>query len=144
MWLYDPSGGTNRVWLGAPRDGIAGLYLYDRQDRRRAALLVGGDGSPSVSLADPNGSTRAALSTLTDGSPSVSLADPTGRIRAALSTLADGSPSLSLYDRAGRMRARLGVSFKINDRTGVRSKSPEGTVVLFDARGNVIWQAPKR
>ncbi len=84
-----------------------------------------------------------------DGSPSLSLYDKAGKMRASLYVGVassgpgwphTGSPGLDLYDKDGQTRATLGVSMVDRLLAPVRT---EGTLTLFDAKGDVIWKAPR-
>ena len=63
---------------------------------------------------------------------SITVKDKAGRTRARLGVLAGGSCVLRLNDKAGQTRASLGV---LAD--GAR-------LTMYDAKGNVIWQAPPK
>ena len=54
----------------------------------------------------------------------------------------DSGPYLELYDKNGNFRCTLGATELKQTRTGVVEKRPPSSLVLFDERGNVIWQAP--
>jgi hypothetical protein len=49
---------------------------------------------------------------------------------------------LELRDKDGQLRAVLGETASINRATGKETKTAESTLTLYDAKGNVIWQAP--
>jgi len=88
----------------------------------------------SLTVKDEDGRTRAMLATLSDGLPYLSLSDKDGRPRAVLTTLLNGSPVLSLCDKDGKRRALL----------ALRSVDGSPRLHLFDAKGKVIWKAPKK
>ena len=60
-----------------------------------------------------------------------------------MSLAEDGSPSISLLDAKERPRARLGVTEMKVKPTGAEIKTAENTLMLFDEKGDVIWQAPR-
>ena len=64
------------------------------------------------------------------------------KTRAELSVGADGEPSLELSDRNGKTRAALGQTDLKVIRTGSTEKRPPASLVLFDEKGTVIWEAP--
>ena len=113
-------------------DGTAALVLLDRNGKVRALLHVLADRSPGLGLYDKDGKTGAALLLLPDGSPALNLFDKARKKRAALAVVAD-QPALTLYDKAGTPRAVLDVD--------ADDGSP--SLTLFDAKGNVLWQAPR-
>jgi hypothetical protein len=82
---------------------------------------------------DKDGKVRAALRARPDGAPTLSLSDKDGGTRALLATWPDGSPGLCLYDKDSKRRALLAL------RLGDGSPS----LRLFDAKGKLIWEAPK-
>ena len=47
-----------------------------------------------------------------------------------------------LLDRDGNVRAELGVTTTV-DRRGAEIKTAESSLTLFDAKGDLIWQAPR-
>lgn len=50
--------------------------------------------------------------------------------------------SISLYDEEGHMRSVLGNTELVMERTGSTEKRAASSLVLFDKKGKVIWQAP--
>ena len=40
-------------------------------------------------------------------------------------------------------QAALGVITTVDKRTGAETKTTAGTLTLFDAKGDVLWQAPR-
>ncbi|MFB3066243.1 MAG: hypothetical protein ACE10D_06975 [Planctomycetota bacterium] len=133
---------TLRAWLGVVSDGSVTLDLFDKDGNARAAFAVLADGSPGLALNDKDGELRVALKVV-DGSPGLGLYDQDGMTRAAFVVGANGSPALTLGDRSGRARATLGVTTTVDKRTGDKTKTTEGTLTLFDAKGDVLWQAPR-
>ena len=97
----------------------------------------------SLTLKDKAAKTRARLGVSADGSPSLDLLDRDGKTRARLTVLPDGSPGLALFGKDGSVRATLGATATVDKRTGAKTKTTEGTLTLFDAKGDVIWQAPR-
>ena len=59
---------------------------------------------------------------------------------------ANGSPSLALFDKDRKRRATLGVTTTRLDKRGrpdAETKTAESSLTLFDAKGDLIWQAPR-
>ena len=77
-----------------------------------------------------------------DGSPGLFLHDKDAKTRVALTAGADGT-ALILYDKDWKTRATLGVTTGFDKRTGAETKTAESTLTLFDAKGDVLWQAPQ-
>ena len=96
--------------------GNGGLGIYDRNGRQTLAVGVGRGVAGVFLLGDKNG-------------------------RASLQTAADGSPALRLLDKDGHNRAVLGVTEAM--KAGVKTKTAENTLRLYDAKGKLIWKAPK-
>ena len=113
------------------------MTLIDANGETRASLCTSKGGVASLGLNDDSGRYRVALILPKDGAPGFYLRDRIGRFRALLSLLKDGSPSLRLTDKDGKTRAVLGVT------TVAGKKTAESTLTLFNAKGDVIWQAPK-
>ncbi|MHC4137639.1 MAG: hypothetical protein ACYS0K_22055 [Planctomycetota bacterium] len=111
--------------------------------RTLRVLLTREHGGASLMFADGNGKLRAVLSTTEVGSTRLRLSDHNDEMRALLRVLPDGSPSLGLYDKNGRDRAVLGVTTTVDKKTGAETKTAESTLTLYDAKGKVIWKAPK-
>ena len=148
LTLKDKDGKT-RARLRALADGSVALALFDKDGNARAMLFVAADGSPDLTLSDKAGKTRAHLVVGVDGSPVLALSDKDGKVRASLYVGVassgpgwphTGSPGLDLYDKDGQTRATLGVSMVDRLLAPVRT---EGTLTLFDAKGNVLWQEPR-
>ena len=133
-----------KLWaIEHPALGSAGLTLVDRNGNVRGAFdTYNNDGHPSLHLSDPRMETRAILHLAADGAPALSLHDRDGKPRALLVTRADGSPALTLADKDSQARAVLGVTETVN-KAGAKTKTAENTLTLRDAKGNVIWQAPR-
>ena len=108
---------------------VGSLTLKDKDGRRRAVLSARADGPVGLTLIDKEGTARAGL---TMGEFAVVfLSDKAGTMRVKLALAQDGSPVLILSDKDGRPRAGL----------DVLAGSPRLT--LFDAKGDVLWQAPR-
>ena len=133
--------GELRAGLGVRSDSSPGLALWDGAGQKRAELFVNDGGGPLLRLWDAAGEVRAMLTLLDGGAPNLTLWDAAGKRRAMLSVL-DGSPRLSLSDAGEQTRAVFGCETTVNKRTGAEIKYPESTVTLFNADGEVLWQAP--
>ena len=132
--LFDKTG-TMRTWLSMEADGLPSLFFYDKDEEVRALL------GPEVGLALlTGGKVRVTLGVRAD-SPALMLIDK-DKTRASLRVLEDGSPSLDLFDKDEQTRATLGVTTTVHKRTGAKTTTA-GTLTLFDAKGDVLWQAPR-
>ncbi len=141
LLLHDKNG-KKRVWLGVNKDGSASLDLYDKDGKGRVALVVLADGSPRLLLAGKDGKVRTALS-VGDGSSGLNVFNKDEEARVWLGVNGDGSAALDLYDKNVNKRATLGVTTTVDKRTGAETKTTAGTLTLLDAKGDVIWQAPR-
>ena len=135
--------GKMRASLRARADGPVWLALFDKDEKTRARLFAAADGRPRLALLGKAGERQATLTVFADGSPGLLLHDKDGKPRATLTVVADGSPSLALFDKDGNQRATLGVTGTVHKRTGAETKTSAGTLTLFDAKGDVLWQAPR-
>ncbi len=106
---------------------VGSLTLKDKDGKKLAWLGVKADGSPLLALYDKDGTRRAVLKTSTRGSAGLAVLDKDGKPRAAFGVRVDGSASLVLAGKDGTELAKIA----------------ENTLTLFDAKGNVIWQAPR-
>ena len=70
------------------------------------------------------------------------LSDEKGKIRWTAAVDEDG-PSTVLGDEKGISRAVLGSASLVNPTTGVETKRPEGSLVLFGPDGKVTFEAPR-
>ena len=128
--LFFSDKAANRVALGLRSDG-AGLTLFGKDGTQRAKLLTAPDDSTFLALGDKDGPRAHFL--LSAGVPQLTFLDQSQKVRASLGTAATGGPFLALYDKDQRPRAALGADEAV----------PENTLRLFDAKGKVIWKAPK-
>lgn len=128
-------GSKHQVTIGLTRDGSPMLSLchknrdvlltphgIDVHDKGRMSLglnLVGKRGVPTLSFYDKAKHARVYIAAL------------------------DGSPVIELADDKGNVRAAFGVAKTINKRTGAKTTTAENTLTMYDAKGTVIWQAPK-
>jgi len=122
---------------------VRSLKMEDKDGVVRAGLFpMDADGSPGLTLADKNGKARAMLALVAD-SASLILSDKNGKARAMLAAHADGSTALIIFDKEEHARAVLGVHETVNKVTGAKTKTAENTLTMYDAKGDVIWQAPR-
>lgn len=63
--------------------------------------------------------------------------------RAVLCTGAEGGSSLTFFDGESNYQVVVGAITDVNKSTGVRTTTAQNALTLFDAKGNVIWQAPR-
>jgi hypothetical protein len=150
--------GKVRAVLGSSGDDV-GLAFTDRARIRRIVLSTSGDGA-SLILADKARKLRAVLATFGDDAslilsdkavkPRARLAgygaglkvfDEAGRVRAALATSGD-EVTLGLIDKAGKVRAALGTDDVENSATGSTEHRAASSLVLLNAQGRVLWEAP--
>jgi len=54
----------------------------------------------------------------------------------------EGNPVLQLWDSNNQIRAVLGPTDLIIPETKVEIKRPLSSLVLFNEKGNVVWEAP--
>ena len=157
------SQGKTLLHLGKRPGSLIGMDLYDQNSLIRSSLFLTINGFPMLSLYDSHGNFRASLDMI-NNSPSLSLSDSKGKIRASLGVIDNSpalflydshgnfrasldmygnSPALSLYDSKGRERNVIGNSSLQTIRTGATTETGESSIVLFDKKGKVIWQAPQ-
>ncbi len=124
---------------------VGSLTLKDKDGKTRALLGASADGAVGLLLTDKDGKTRAYLVVEANGSPVLALTDKDGKRRASLYVGVDGSPALVLYDKGRRtlFAATLGVVTTVDKRTGAKTTTTAGALTLFDAKGDVLWQAPR-
>ena len=60
----------------------------------------------------------------------------------AMEVSSDGSSAIEIYDKDENKRAVLGSTSLETTRTGAITKTAESSLVLFDKKGKVIWNAP--
>lgn len=72
--------------------------------------------------------------------PKISLADAARNVRVEI----DGTtPAIRIADKKGSYRAVLGRTATVSPKTGAETKYQESTLTLFDAKGTVVFQAPR-
>ena len=123
--------GTNRAKLIVPRAGGPEFGLYNRGGG--VSLTATDRGVSLLTLRDLNGAARLRLAASL-GLSSLVLRDKLNKPRISLEVGRAGPASLTLLDRAGQTRVVLGAKV---------FKTPENTLTLLDAKGNVVWKAPK-
>jgi hypothetical protein len=132
-----------RAALALGPAGSPELAFTDESARERAGLRVTPAGLPRFDLSDGAGKNRASLGVDSEGEAAVSLADADANPRAALSVESDGSPRLKLSDADGAPRASLGRTPLTETHSGRAKLTEPSSLILFDARGRVVFMAPK-
>jgi hypothetical protein len=134
-----------RIKLAVDQNGEPGLHFYNDKGRYRAGFSVG-QGTPSLTMRDKSGlRLQIGLMRLTstgDEWPTILLMDNKGVERAILTLDIEGRPHLALKNAKGNNRVVLGFADLKHTQTGVIEKRPLSSLVLFNEKGNVIWQAP--
>ena len=135
--LVDEDSKERRCWTLLPTGG-PGLRLYDAAGRRRVRLSLGcTKEEPVLLLYDAAGALRTGLD-----AGLLWVGDAAGAPRAFLGVADSGEPYLTLWDAAGQERVTVGCTKTVDKDTGAETKYPESTVTLFNAKGDVLWQAP--
>jgi len=146
--LRDPVGNEAARLEWWKSDGSAHLVFVDKKKRVLSSFRNDG-----FSIVDPDRKILTVMGPglltlisigvggLTISSHSVVLQEK-DTIRAALGLSPEGLPSLALYDKDGMSRAELGSTSLETTQTGAVEKRPESSLVLFDKKGKVIWEAP--
>lgn len=137
----------NKIWLTIEEGGSPRLSL-SRNLVPRAVLSVTADDGPSLNLYDKNDKRLAALAASETGVPALYLAGQDGVDRAWLE-VAGNSPQLVFRDKAMRQRVVLGgftlwlgPEGKIDIDKGVPKVRQTSSLVLINENGKVIWSAP--
>jgi hypothetical protein len=131
-----------RLGLALDKDGGAEAHLDDEATRARVKISTTADGSASVDLSDA-AKKRASLEVAADGTAGVAVfdAEETARVRASVA--ADGAPAVKLTDADGTLRASLGTIALKEASSGAAVRTQEGSLVLFDKKGGVVFKQPK-
>jgi len=114
---------------------VRSLTVRDKNGKTRATLDADDEGV-SLRLCGKDTWPSALLAVLADGGAGLVLNDKNSKLRASLLVGGDGSPTLLLGDKNGQTRAALGA-------TETETRTAESTLTMYDAKGNVIWQAPR-
>jgi hypothetical protein len=117
-----------------------GLGITGAGGKSSAGIGLSNHRAPGLQMTDTNGRIRVSLSTV--GAPTLEMRDAKGKTRVWLTAAWDG-PALELSDKDANTRAALGATDFVNKATGAETKTAESTLTLFDAKGSVIWQAPR-
>ncbi len=164
LLLRDGAGKT-RARLRVAEDGTPRLELLDRMERPRLGLALDKDGAASAQLEDEAANPRVRLAAAADGSAHVEVSDGTkkraaldvdadgttgaavfdadgsARVRAGLS--GEGAPAVKLIDGDGTLRASLGTIALKEASSGAALRTQEGSLVLFDRKGAVVFKQPR-
>ena len=134
-----------RIRLMVDQNGEPGLHFYNEEGTYRAGFSVGA-GTPALTMYDKNG-LRLQIGLMSLRSigvewPTILLMDKKGVERAILALDIEGEPHLALKNAKGNNRVVLGFADLKHTQTGVIDKRPLSSLLLFNEKGNVIWQAP--
>ncbi len=134
-----------RIKLAVDQNGEPGLHYYDEKGRYRAGFSVG-QGTPALTMRDKSGLRLqiglTRLMSTEDEWPTILLMDKRGVERVILALDIEGRPHLALKNAKGGNHVVLGSDALKQTQTGVIEKRPLSSLVLFNEKGNVIWQAP--
>ena len=134
-----------RIRLAVDANGEPGLHYYDEKGRYRAGFSIG-QGTPALTMRDKSGlrlqSGLTRLMSTGEEWPAILLMDKNGVERIVLALDIEGRPHLALKNATGDNRVVLGYAALKQTQTGVIEKRPLSSLVLFNEKGNVIWQAP--
>jgi hypothetical protein len=120
--------GRQRILLGVNDDGPE-LWMGEFSDTGIIPVKIRAGSRPGVYLLDNRRRGRSSLILAEDGTPVLVMRD--GDTKAKLQLMVnEGKPSCDCRDRTGLSRATLAL---VDDLP---------SLVLADAKGNVIWQAP--
>jgi len=106
--------GITRAKIGVLENEMSYIKFSHKDGKPRATLFVGSQGDSTLMFTDQSGVNRLVMGL-----------DP------------DGGPFVSLFDKQNKARLRAGV------RQVVGAPGEWPFVELLDARGRVVWQAPK-
>jgi hypothetical protein len=134
-----------RIKLAVDQNGEPGLHFYNEKGRYRAGFSVG-KGTPALTMRDESGLRLQIglmkLMSTGDEWPTILLMDKKGVERAILALDIGGRPHLAMNDAKGNNLVVLGCSDLKHTQTGVIEKRPLSSLVLFNEKGNIVWQAP--
>jgi len=126
------------------------LSLVDGEGVIRAQMSLWGEsGRPFITLGDgmkpvegkATFGRQISLRLEEEEGASITLSDSNFVTRARLGIKEDGV-DLSLSDSNGKTRTVIGNIELVNEKTGVVSKHPVSSIVLFSEEGNAVWAAP--
>jgi len=154
MTLSNGSGGSPSLEMSTsdPRIGARlvtgpeGSYLHlDTQGWGQGVELAAeADGTSRLELKAKHVLGRASMWVTPEGEAELTLGDRERKSRVRLGVSEDQVPRLILSDAGENERAVLGVTETEDRITGPRATTAErATLTLYDARGDVIWQAPR-
>jgi len=116
---------------------VRSLTVEDKDGETRATLATDDQiGGVTLRLCGKDTWPSAFLAVLADGTAGLVLNDKNTKARVSLLLGGDGSPTLLLGDKNGQTRAALGA-------TETETRTAESMLTMYDAKGNVIWQAPR-
>jgi len=134
-----------RIRLMVDQNGEPGLHFYDEKGIYRAGFSVGA-GTPALTMYDKNGlRLQIGLMGLTSIGvewPTILMMDEKGVNKVTLTLDPIGRPHLTLKDDKDNARAILGYTSLKHTQTVIGGERPPSSLVLFNERGEVIWNAP--
>lgn len=110
------------------------LFGLSKSDDRPSLVIFG-----KYSKTDPKRKAVAILSAIDDDNGFLSLAGKGGQI--GLDSGEDGV-NISLADKNGLRRAVMGSAETENVETGVTTKYPPSSLILYNEKAKVLWRAP--
>ena len=166
--LFDGKG-HRRGSLSLDSDGSPSYTLTGNDQKSTITLDI--SSGPSLRFSDSSGHSRVDLSLEEDGAPALTFYDQMeyahanvkdlvgktaeeterrtkGWIKARIQSIrarlhvSSGQPLLTLHDHKGKTRAVLGAVKLEGTRSGGVEQRPVSSLVLFDQKGQVMWQAP--
>jgi len=127
MFMLQPPGTDQRQGMAK----LPGILTLMAGPRRTGIQFDAKDGFASTWQTGHDGTTVISLYGKGDSPPlSTWVVDP------------NTGTSFYLADKDGQTRAVLGRTSTVTKRTGVEHKRPESSLVLFDEKGNLLYQVP--
>ena len=83
------------------------LSLRDKDEKPRAMLMLGNDGSPGLSLHDVTGGLRLMAGLEGNGTSKITFSDSNEKVRMVVGINKDGLPALGLTDATGAVRFQI-------------------------------------
>lgn len=171
--LVDSQGQTRGYFglLTDPTIGSTSVFsLTDSKSRQRVVLSFNRILGPDLSLFDSKGHPRLELAYVPkygsylklangkslnpkdseglslwnmNGRTSLFMGDSHGHPRITMGASSQGGSGIALYDSLGKPKTEIGNAFLQDLKTGSTIQTGESSIVIFDKKGHLMWQAPQ-
>ncbi len=122
---------------------VRSMTLVDDEGIAACKLWYPPRGCPELLFFDADQKVRLALGLSDEGWPALAMLNGQGKSQIDLFAHTKGTACLDFTDSSGTERLRLGLEMKIPKNAFSPTPRLLGGLTIHDAKGDVIWQAPR-